>query len=191
VTNFGKEHTDRNLRILLRQIELGRRTPHILFYLGNEYRDHGRLSEAVEAYEDFLTLDGPLADRHSALTSIAACHRSLGNEERCVEALHRAITVDSSRAEAWCDLGDIHYDAEEWGAALPFFLAATGCTYPSTGFAVERCYTWFPWDRLAICYWKIDEVREAINATHLALESAPAGEIDRLNVNLDFFRTLI
>jgi len=49
VTNFGKEHTDRNLRILLRQIDLGRRTPHILFYLGNEYRDHGRLSEAVEA----------------------------------------------------------------------------------------------------------------------------------------------
>jgi hypothetical protein len=102
------EHkVDRNLRILERAVASGDRTPRTLFYYGNELRDHKRWDEALGVYRDYVEASALVWEKYSALLSMADCATAFERHNLCVHVLLEAVSVDSSRAEAFNRLGVI------------------------------------------------------------------------------------
>lgn len=165
----------RNLRILEAWVSNGNRSLRSLFYLGNELADNGRKQEALASWADFVQ-DAPRGwERYTALTSMARVHLELGNREEGLLLGHRAIREDPTRAEAFVLVGRVHYDAQEWAAAVPYLLAATGCRPPGQGFVQAADYAYVPWDVLSICWHKLGDQRRALEA----LANAVEGNADR------------
>lgn len=173
---------DRNLRILEKAYGDGDRSPRTLFYYGNELRDNGRLQEAMAAYEEYLPVSNLYWERYWALLNLARCARRLGDEDACVKYLLQALAQDSSRAEAFIELGVHHYQRKQWRRALTYFSAAASARKPPDGFVTDDHYSWMPWDYLAVCLARVGRRQEALEAAVKALPGNP--ERQRIQENL-------
>jgi tetratricopeptide (TPR) repeat protein len=176
--------TTRNLELLERAVARGERTPNHLYSLANELRDHERLGMAVATYREFLEV-GAGWRRFDALMSLANCQQQLGSVNGARATLLRAIGEDPTRPDGFIALGEMAYAERKWSAAIPFFQAVIGMERPSMGRTIESYYSWFPYDRLAICYGELGRFDDAIASTHRALATCP--EVDRLRANLAYF----
>ncbi|SER12959.1 glycosyltransferase family 2 protein [Actinokineospora terrae] len=172
----GRSRGTRNLDILERAVRQGDRSRRTLFYYARELRDLGRDAEAVDQFTAYLADPGATWEHHAALLCLAACHARLGNPDAQLDALHAALRVDPSRAEAHLALGTFHADRAQWPQALPYFSAAASTTPPTTGFITLPAYTWHAWDHLSLCLANLDRQEEAITA---ALHSLRLGNPDR------------
>ena len=176
---------DRNLRILQRSVAEGDRNPRTTFYLANELRDHQRFVEAIAAYQEFVAAAPVGWERHNALVSLAVCLTACERQDEALSTLHRAMQDDASRADAFLAAGMIHYTAERWHQALPYFLAATGLRRPADGFVNNADYGWAPWDFLSICLHRTGRQLEALEALVKAAPGNP--HPDRLAENAKWF----
>jgi hypothetical protein len=179
-----RPRTTRNLELLERAVANGDRTPNHLYSLANELRDHERFGMAVANYRDFLEV-GHGWKRIDALMSLARCQQRLGSHNGARATLLRAVGEDPTRADGFIALGEMAYEQRQWKAAIPFFQAVIGMEQPSSGITVEGHYSWFPYDRLAICYGELGRFDQAIDATHQALVTCT--EVSRLQANLAYF----
>ena len=176
-------NSDRNIRILKKEIEGGHPTPRTLFYYANELYDHLLYEEAASAYRDYLAADRrPSADRYWAHLYLAESARVLGDEETVRDASAKAIGEDPSRAEAYVSLGRLFFDREQWDKALPLFVAATSSGQPVTGFVRNVDYLYGPWDFLSVCLDRLGRRHEALAAAERALPDNP--EADRIRSNM-------
>ena len=139
---------------------------------------------AVATYRDFLDV-GHGWKRTDALMSLARCQQQLGSTNGARATLLRAIGEDPTRADGFIALGEMAYEHRQWKAAIPFYQAVVGMERPSSGLSVESHYSWFPYDRLAICYGELGRYDEAIGATYQALATCP--DVDRLQANVAYF----
>lgn len=178
---------DRNLRILERQYGDGDRRTRTLFYLGNEYKDHGRWDEAIATYESFLDAsDSERWEQHAALRFMALCASRLGRVDDQVKYLLRAIEIDPSRGEPWFHLGLVHYSRRDWKAAVPFFAAAASLVRPEDGLIEDAAYSWGPWEFLSVCHSEMGQYDQALDE---AVEALRAGSPNRsqLHANIEVF----
>jgi tetratricopeptide (TPR) repeat protein len=178
---------DRNLRILEHAVQTGDRSLRTLFYFGNELADNGRLEEAIAAWSEFIEGAARGWERYSALTGMANAQLRLGRADHCEATIHRAIREDPTRAEAYVIAGRLHYDAERWSAAIPYFLAATGCKQPLEGFVAVRDYRFVPWDYLSVCWHQLGDQPRALEALGKAIDGNP--ERARLIENAEWIVT--
>lgn len=170
----------RNLRILVQEYKAGNRDPRMLFYLANEMFEAGDVPGAVLDEEHLLTT---IELYHQVLLSAQPweayytrrrlAHARLGLPERLRENhLWEAIRLCPSRAEAYFDLGRIHYERQDWAGAIPFFSAAVSCRWtPDISFSERACYTYAPWDYLSVCYDRLGYWHHALAAVDQALLS--------------------
>lgn len=164
---------DRNLRILERAYAEGDRSPRTLFYYGNELRDNNRLQEAMAVYEEYLPVSNLYWEKYWALVNLARCARRLEDEDAAMDYLTQALRQDSSRAEAYNELGIHHYRRKQWRRAIPYFSAAASARRPPDGFVTDDHYTWMPWDYLSVCLAHVGRTQEALDATVKALIGNP------------------
>ena len=174
--------TDRNIKILRRLLDEGDVSTRTAFYYANELRDHKRWEEAIAAYNHFLEMDYHSWEYYDALISLATCYRSLEKHEEAVDCYLRAIKFDPTRAEAWVGMGDVCFDYQRFVQAIPFYKAAMEAVRPLEGFVLETCYSWLPYDRVAVCYGNVGRLDDAITTTIEALKTCP--ERERLLTNL-------
>ena len=116
---------------------------------------------------------------------MATCADSLGRNEQKLEHLFRALTIDSSRAEAFVRLGFHHYNQHEWSQAVPYFTAATVLPRPIDGFIEDAAYTWAPWDFLSVCHSELGMYDKALEETLQALRWSD--DRPRLFKNMEFY----
>lgn len=64
---------------------------------------------------------------YGALVNYAAAQRGVGRILEAKETLHRAMSLDLSRPEAWSNLGQISEDLGEFDKAPPYFQRALEC----------------------------------------------------------------
>lgn len=83
---------------------------------------------------------------------MADCATALERHNLCVHVLLEAVSVDSSRGEAFNRLGVIVYERQEWKRAIPLFSAAIAAERPSEGFISDAVYDWLSSDYLAVCF---------------------------------------
>ena len=153
---------NRNLNILRAVVEWGDRRPRNLFYLANELKDHGRFQEAVEVYEEYLTVSDLPWEKYWALFCLIRCYYQLGESEKARHFALQAVLLDSQRAEGYIQLGLYHYDRREWARAAPYFQLAVGLEKPTQGFSQAEAYSWLPQDYLSVCYANQGRYSESI-----------------------------
>jgi glycosyltransferase involved in cell wall biosynthesis len=176
---------DRNLLILQAAVAGGDRSPRTLFYLGNELRDHERWQESLSVHQEYVRASDLLWEKYDALVSMARCEDALEHESKKLQLLLSAVTLDSTRAEAFMRLGMHHYDRRQWRQAAPFFAAATVLERPSDGFIDDTAYTWAPWDFLSICHSELGRYEDALTETLRALRTSD--DRPRLFANMGFY----
>lgn len=163
----------RNLRILEKAIQSGDRSPRNVFYYANELRDNRRFEEAIEIYKEYLTISPVEWEKYAAFLNLSRCCFELSREEEALDALGKAILLDSERAEAFNQLGIYHYKRKNWRKAIPFFLAAASLPKPSSGFVNDGDYSWVPHDYVSICYERINQAEKAIQHAIKAFANHP------------------
>jgi glycosyltransferase involved in cell wall biosynthesis len=176
---------DRKLRILEKAYSNGDRSSRTLFYFAGELRDHERWDEALTVYREYLS--NPETDaweRYSALLSMAACAQKMRLDDYRLNYLHEALMLDSTRAEAFVDIGLFHYQRKAWDRAIPFFAAATALRRPAEGFVDQEAYA-HAWDYLAVCHSELGRYDEAFEDTVKALRASD--DRQRLYANMDFY----
>jgi glycosyltransferase involved in cell wall biosynthesis len=176
---------DRNLLILQSAVAAGDRSPRTLFYLGNELRDHQRWAESLSVHRDYIKVSDVPWEKYDALISMARCEEALKHDQKKLQLLLSAVTLDSTRAEAFMRLGIHHYDSREWSQAIPFFAAASVLERPAAGFIDDTAYTWAPWDYLSICHSELGRYEEALTETLRALRGSD--DRQRLFANMSFY----
>jgi glycosyltransferase involved in cell wall biosynthesis len=178
-------HSKRNLHILEGAIADGDRSPRTLFYYANELYDLGRYPQALDAYEQYLEVEGEITpDRYWALLYVAESARNLELEDRGRQAASAAILEDPSRAEAYVCLGRFHFDRREWVEALPLFTAATAAHRPTFGLVRNGDYLYAAWDFLSVCFDNLGRQPDALQAALRALPGNPQADRVRANIRL-------
>jgi glycosyltransferase involved in cell wall biosynthesis len=190
VPDSDERPNDRNIKILLRLVDEGDRSPRTLYYLANEYRDHGQPEEAIKYYKEYLTVSTLAWERYDARLYLANNLASLERHEESYAEAMTAISEDPSRAGAYVRAALHHYGKSSWAQAAPLFLAATTATRPPSGFSSEADYTYLPWDFLGVCYYRLGRQQEALAATAKAI-ALGAPDLDRLRANLRYIADLI
>jgi len=184
-----KEH-GRNLKILEKALSRGERNERNLFYYAQELRDHGRSEEAIMAYRDFLECSGRSPERYWAVRRIASCYGVMEQHDLALKWGLLAIEMDAERAEAYNDVGMIHYRQNRIREAIPFFSAASAVQKPQNGFFVEDChYQWLPYDYLSTCYMSMGDYEKALECGLKAAPDHP--DIERVEKNNQFLMKLI
>src|SRR5690606_15075208 len=104
-----RQHTDRNLKIYLsRQAKGEVFSPRDQYYFANELRDHARLQEAADTYEQFLQSgQGWIEDEIAACMKQADCYARMLQPDNQLSSLLRTLRYDLPRAEFCCKLGSI------------------------------------------------------------------------------------
>jgi tetratricopeptide (TPR) repeat protein len=175
--------SDRNLNMLAHLISQGDQEARTFYYYGKELYQHGRYDEAIQAFARHVELNEvDLISRYQAMHQAMLCCMAL---ERCSEALEwgmRAMATDGSRAEAYVEMGVVHYRRQAYAAAIPVLLMATNCSPPQTGMIMEENYSWRPYHYLSLCYEGLGQYRKAIEAALNAYEDIPDKQVIQDNI---------
>lgn len=156
---------DRNLRIFQRQLAQGKAlVPRERFYYARELMYHSRYREAVQELLDFLDMEGAwLENRISACLDLAACLRSLGEEDAALRALLRSFCYDAPRAEVACELGGYFLEAGQPQTAVFWYETALGRKPDESagGFVNPDCYGFLPCIQLCVAYDRLGDPERA------------------------------
>ena len=122
-----KKRESRNVLLTERQVICGPGVPRHWFYHGNALREAGRLAEAVEAYERYLSI-GTWADEMSiAARHLGHCHLDLGDRKKARAAFLRSVEIDGRWAETYFDLGMSSYSQGQLDESIRWFSLAASC----------------------------------------------------------------
>lgn len=182
---YVERSSTRNLDILTKSLQKPDADAVMYYYLGKEQRHHGRIAEALDSFTSFLNA-GVL---QNSPTVYQACHQKMLCEidlEHYDEAIisgFKAVSMDSSRSEAYVDLGVVYYRQQKFLNAIPLLTAATVCQKPPAGMVMEEYYAWKPWHYLSLCYEGAGLFSPAIKAAKQSLLTIPDQQVALDNIH--------
>lgn len=180
---YVERSSDRNLKLLTQLIAQGDDSPRTWYYYGKELRQHQRLTEAVQAFDKHIQVNqNDSVSRYQAMHMAMLCCMELEQYNDALKWGHQAIQLDGSRAEAWVNLGIVHYRHQAYQEAIPFLTAAVQCCPPESGLIVEEDYHWKPHHYLSLCYEGIGDYKKAIQAALKAYPDIPDKAVIRDNI---------
>jgi tetratricopeptide (TPR) repeat protein len=167
---------ERYLEILYKAIQDNPKDTRSWFYAARTMKDLNRGLAAIDAYEQYLSFpDNPFIDeRWQAAYDVAVLWKQLGEYDKALQSLDRAMHIDPRRAETFVLCGEIHYRRQDWLAAIPFFEEAIRKPFPRDVilFIDPRMYRNIPLDYLSVCYYNSKQFDKAANVSKLMLEGS-------------------
>lgn len=160
-----RAYSDRNLQIYRRRRERGEAfSPRDQYYFGNELYDHGLHAEAADQYELFL--NGGLGwsqDLIAACSKLAHCRAVLGESEKQLQALLRALGYEIPQAEICCKLGEYYAGNGKDQQAIYWYRQATLLEEPLDAMYIKdrTAWTWLPHIQLTYLYDKTGNLASA------------------------------
>lgn len=177
--------SERNLGILEAIVRGGNSLPgsivpsvdsRYVYYLGKEYQDSGRYSEAIVYLQEFVDRqDGFWEDVFTAYYRLAQCFFLDNNPESALKAIYKSIEIEPRRAEPYCLLGDYYQGLGDIKKAIHWYEIATHIERPPELLSSyqTKYYTWLPYINLCLCYNTIGLVDKAYEANQKFLEYRP------------------
>ena len=167
----GKLSRDR--RILENVIRGGERSASSLLHYGLLLANYGEFESALAILEECLVVCGDVGPRYVAMMVADSCLAEMGDIRRRLNYLYDATRLDSSRAEAFLELGHVHALLGRYRSAIPLFGAALAASPPAEGSYSVPAYSWAPLVGLARSSWQVGEREEALHLLDRAAEVAP------------------
>lgn len=158
-------------------------------YLGREYMFRGRWDDAIGMLERHLSLKSAWwePERCASMRFLSRCWLAKGDTWEGIRWALRAIAEAQALREPWVQAMEAAYAAEDWEAVVFFGQKAAAITErPESYISEDAAWGAYPWDMLAIAYWKLGRLGAATDAAQRALALEPDNE--RLRENLKFFR---
>jgi len=171
-----KNSTQRNILLLAKAMQRDENlnNPRMLYIAGRELLVQQMYDEALSYFYRFREVS-PAAQRWQAYDvclKIALCHKKLNQLDDSREALLKALSIDSRRAEAFNELGLLAYEKSDWMQALPYFRAAAASEIPADEEMIMTAhYTWVPYEYLSRCHGALGDYPKAVE---IALKALPA-----------------
>lgn len=134
----GQENgTERNLRIMKKEIDEGRATSRTWFYYGNQLRESGQYRKAIEAYNKYLPMSYFRDEKALAYAYRARCTRLLGHFTDALQYSFEGLAFDSRWNELWMELAFNYYELGEWKKCIAICDFAESNPMPVTNMFLE------------------------------------------------------
>jgi glycosyltransferase involved in cell wall biosynthesis len=171
------ESTLRNLLIYEKQLQNGEvLTPRDLFYYANELYLHNSIKKAIDYYNLFLKNEnGWKEDKITACSRLADCYNQLGDRKKEKKSILKSFDYDQPRAEFCCRLGQYYLNKSKLKKAIFWYGFATilKWDHKSMGFYHVPSWTWLPHKQLGLCYYRLGNLKKAIEHNSAALRYLP------------------
>jgi len=154
--NTGRGRFEKYVTLLKDSISRGNDLYRAWFYLGRTYKDLNSPLDAIDAYIEYLNLPSlSFTDEvWQAHYDIACCYKINGEYDKAIKWLMKAIDVDEDRSEAYCLLGDLYFQRQEYNEAISWYKKAIrDIPQDVTLFLSPIYYSIYPKDQLVLCYY--------------------------------------
>lgn len=151
-------------------------SPRDYFYYGNELRENRRFQEAIESYDENLSLkEGWVEDKIFACIYKGDCYRSLNDFTNELSSLFQSFEYAPPRAEACSRIGYNFHRQRDFKTAIFWYeLAAQQIPDPDRwSFIYTAYYTWYPHLQLCVCYYNIGDYQKAYEHNEEAAKYRP------------------
>lgn len=180
----GPAKVRRNLAILEQEYAACDDAPsaRLLFYLGQEYTNAGRLDKALAALLRYLDIASWDDERYLAQLRVAGLYRALGRYEQALNADLQALKIFPRRPEAYFGLAHSSYLRQDWLRVLQWVDTGRSMPPPETACIaspMDYRYSWIIYYTNAL--YHTGATREALAWTRRALEICPGDEQHRYN----------
>lgn len=129
--------TERNLRIMKKEIEEGRAGSRTYFYYANQLRESGKYLEAIEYYDKYLTISFYNDEKALAYLYRARSYRLLKEYTTAVKACFEGLAFDTRWCEIWMELAFNYYELKQWKKCIAICDIACTVPVPNTNLFVE------------------------------------------------------
>lgn len=129
--------TERNLRIMKKEIDEGKAGSRTYFYYANQLRESGKLLEAIEYYNKYFPISYYHDEVCLAYLYRARCFRLLMDYRTAAKACFEGLAFDTKFAELWMELAFNYYELKDYKKCIAICDIAMTIPVPSTNLFVE------------------------------------------------------
>jgi Glycosyltransferase len=173
----GKKQQNSWFSVYEYRLEKGERlTPHEVYYYADRLLECKLYDKTIEYYRQFLREnDGWIGDKIITCDKLAEIYRQKGDSDTELKYIFKSFEYGIPRAEFLCRLGVIFTERKENENAIYWYKAALSQEKPkdNLGFMKEECWTWLPHLKLAGCYYRTGDYKNAFKHNELALSFKP------------------
>lgn len=151
----GKHDPDRNLKILLQQLEESEPEPdpRILAYLGSELAGRGNVDSAITFWQRFVKVSGWDEEKYQTNMKLSAAY--LGREDftRAFSYAQQGLALKPGWPDAYFAIAKVYAAQGNFGTAIEYLRTGTSKEKPETFLIINQLeYTYEPAVLLASCY---------------------------------------
>lgn len=180
-----KKKSSRNLEIFEKWIEKGNELSHRnYFYYARELNSQQKYSEAIKYYEKFLEQEGGLFSNYiDTCLDLSRIYVKQSNRKKAIKTLLRAFEYGIPRAEICFELGRLYSEEKDYKKAISWFDIATKLEEPkdTIGSVTHDCYNYFPYAEMSVCYFKLGNLKAAIEYNEKAAQYKPYSQVVQNN----------
>lgn len=152
---------ERDIKLLLADLETDPKNARTWYYLANSYRDNGDHLKAAEAYRKRIEIGGWDEETWSARVNLANCMEKMGLEDSYVKEALEAYNFRPQRAEALYALSKHYREQGKHHVSAMFAAEALGRDRPDDKLFMEDwVYEWGLREELSISGFYVPEYRE-------------------------------
>lgn len=171
------ESCERNLRILLKEVENKPDDPRPKFYLARTYVATGHFEEALSWIESYLEHSGWDEERYEARLLKGSCYINMGKLDSALEAYNEAILEKEEYPDAYLMKAAVYLRKADWKKALINYELTTNLETPQGyTFFNPFNYTRNMFMGMATAYMNLGDFDRALNAIGKALKYDPKHE---------------
>ena len=172
---------DRNIKMLLREIDLDPEYSRSYYYVGQEFIDNGDYDKGIFYLIKFLGMDANIAEKYQAHLMLIKAFIAKKDYILAEAEARRAIALYPKSQFAYTYLGDIYRLQDQWEEAAYWYQAALGAPGAPVIFDAIAQRTIIPTRWLSVCYSKLGDKEQAAFYHYLAGKCKVSDGLQRYN----------
>lgn len=173
---------ERNHKILLAEAEKEPVDPRILHYLGLSYFTIGDYESAIKALEQYIKVGGWDEEIYRSLMKMSEAAGLLDDDDNARRYALEAIGVLPRYPNAYYNLAQLEFAAEQWKEALHYIKIAAGLPLPTTMSVVDPTMVERGKIIGACCEFQLGNYRDAVEI----LKQTDDPAVEKLLPNFEF-----
>jgi len=172
-----EDRSERNYRILKKELEEDPKNARALFYLGNSLKEMAQYDAAIETYRKYLEIATWVDERWMAQKNIGNILLWQKKPQTAIEEFTKAISIDSRWAESYYYIGECYFILEDYLESIDWMMKATKKELPSSPLWKEASvYKEAPYRYIFASYEILGDLERAIHYCKIAIEENPSDQ---------------